>query len=95
MEHKIESLPKWAQKLLMEKHRENAELVQSLANLKCAHAILLNREWFTIPGPTFEDSEDYRHLFILDREHPYAICSLGKNDVLLIGRNVKNEQPLF
>lgn len=44
------------------------------------------KEWFTIPGPHFEDQENWRNLYILERDGCSRVCVLFPGDVLLIGR---------
>lgn len=86
--HDERKLPKWAQELISE---PRDDLVQERALRRRtteAHAVLLNREWFTIPGPDIIDSVDFRRLWWLERDNPYAACSLGRGDVLLVGRAV-------
>lgn len=72
-------LPKWAQKRLI-------ELREELQRLRAAHQLLSEHRWFTIHGPRFTDDEDFRRLFILDKDAAVSLCSLGKGDVLMVGR---------
>lgn len=77
----LTTLPKWAQRLI-------AEQLAELDSLRSVAAILCDkrRMWFTIPGPRMADNEDYRYLWVLDREKPFPICSIGRGDTLIIGR---------
>lgn len=85
MNESEKKLPKWAQTELALLRYEN----KMLDDLRAAHQVLMDREWFTLSGPTFLDQETYRTLWVLDREDPVRVCSLGKGDVLLIGRAKK------
>jgi len=93
--HSIVTLPKWAQeyigKLISMYIDEHERHLQTYM----AYAILEDREWFTIPGPSFDDHEDTRTLFLLNRDGASAVCTLGRGDVLLIGRNLKKHEPRF
>jgi hypothetical protein len=87
MEHDLTKLPKWAQLLIETKDVEKNLLKMENEGLNKAHEILMNREWFTISGPAFKDGEEFRYLWYLSHEHPHAVCSLGRGDVLVIGRD--------
>jgi len=94
-EHRTETLPKWAQDMVDHLHETIARRDEDLTRIKQAHAVLADREWFTIPGPSFEDHENFRNLFLLNRNGATAICTLGRGDVILIGRNTKKREPRF
>jgi hypothetical protein len=47
----------------------------------------------TLRGPEFNDEEDIRALWFLSREDPIRACTLGKGDILLIGRKDELTQP--
>lgn len=75
------TLPIWAQQELHEaRHRLMLE-TDRRRRLQEAHAVLNDRNWFTLTGP--QDGEPPRHLY-WDICNP--ACSLGPRDVLLIGR---------
>lgn len=95
IEHKIETLQKWAQALISYLHEIIELRDEEIARLKAAHAVLTDREWFTISGPSFEDHENFRNLFLLNRNGAHAVCTLGRGDVLLIGRNTRKHEPRF
>jgi hypothetical protein len=79
-------LPKWAQKRLRGLRLE-IELLQSL---KTAHALLSDkdRDWFTIQNICGK-GEDYRYLWMLNRDSAATVCSLGKDDMIVVGRAKK------
>ncbi len=80
--HDVSKLPKWVQKLINDLNYT----IDHLQSLKKAHCVLMDRDWFNVLGPPFESNEDYRNLFIMNRNSANCICSLGKGDILLIGR---------
>lgn len=84
-------LPVWAQELIERLRDDLGKKDAEALGLRAAHAVLGGREWFTISGPTFDTEHETRRLWFLDREHPFPACSLGKGDVLLVGR-AKNEE---
>ena len=90
----IAKLPKWVQK-----HIKNLEEQVKLSNKKLeqisiASDVLHERQWFTVSGPKFDDKKYSRTLWVLDKDMPVALCSLGKNDVLLVGRASANAREL-
>ncbi len=93
MQHDEKSLPKWAQTIINDLRielmfaQERRESVEAVNRIMCRP----KREWFTIPGPKFNEGEDHRDLFVLDRNRAWPVCSLGKNDVLFIGRGARDE----
>ncbi len=89
MLHSVEKLPKWTQALLVEKDRQ----IRVLEGLRKAHAVLDERDWFTIRGPRFDDEHDLRHLWYLSRDGAHPACSLGPNDILLVGRALPAAPP--
>lgn len=91
MSHDESKLPQWAQQTLYGLRREIDSLHSELRTTKEAHAVLLEREWFTIQGPGKWSDRDTYHLWFLDRDLPMAACALHKDDVLMVGRNKKGE----
>lgn len=79
-------LPRWAQAELHSLRTRISDLERSLSETKAAHAVLLDREWCSVPGPTEEYPNDVRKLFILERDSALQVACLFKNDILLIGR---------
>lgn len=80
-----DKLPKWAREELKSlRHQLKLEKEKS-SKLEEASEILNNRNWFTIQGPKFTTKEK-RNLWYLDFDNPTCICSLGRGDVLLVGR---------
>lgn len=84
MGHSISSLPKWAQFKITDLERDIVFLKGRLEEQSKAHAVLMNREWFTINGPMEEDGL-YR-LFLLEKNSALPVCSIYGKDALLIGR---------
>lgn len=93
MSHDIEKLPKWAQQLIANLDESISDKLDEIARLRAAHSLLTDREWFTIPGPSFEDNEDVLALYRLYNNGAQCICTLARGDVLLIGRNTKKHEP--
>jgi len=81
--HDESTLPKWAQQTFAELRRE----IDRLRGVEKSHPVLIGREWFTISGPPFATPDEVRNLWALDRERPFAICSLSHGDVLIVGRS--------
>ena len=76
------SLPKWAQERLR-------QLQDELRRTREASAVVHNREWFTLNGPTEgEPLEKEVRLFVLSENSAHPVCSLYKGDVLLVGRSM-------
>lgn len=77
------ALPAWAQKELSDVRYRLALEADRRRVMQEAHQVLKGREWFTLHGPRAEDTEQVRYLYwgICN-----AACSLGPNDVLLVGR---------
>jgi len=87
MAHDIKKLPLWAQKLLKDKDFE----ISQLQALEQAHAVLNNRKWCSVSGPLMGSNETCT-LWVLDKDSPVSVCSLGQGDVLLIGRQKPTKQ---
>ena len=85
--HKLETLPKWAQYYINHLQCE----IQRRESLKQLHAVLsdTDRDWFTLPDPVGGCHEEHLNLWILDKDHPFSVCSLGKGDMLFVGRATK------
>ena len=84
--HDESKLPKWAQKRLNDLRQE----VASLENLKTIHAILSDKDpnWSSLTG-LCNEGQNYRNLWVIDCDHPRPVCTVGKNDVVFIGRQDK------
>jgi hypothetical protein len=82
--HIIETLPKWAQSLIWDMEWE----ILHRESLKQLHTVLADpdRNWFTLPDPVGGCHEESLKLWILDKDHPFSICDLGKGDILFVGR---------
>ena len=85
MKHDERRLPQWAQKTLFELRGEITKLRREITRIKSAGAPFSDYEWFTIPGPDFDECE-HRELFILNVNRAHPVCSLGKGDKLLVLR---------
>ena len=86
-DHDETRLPRWAQERLENLRAENGVLARRNSELRASHRVL-QADWFTLPGPV-EEGEESRKLFILGREGAQPICTLGRGDVLLVGRAAK------
>ena len=86
MSHDEAKLPKWAQNRLTDLRHE----IQALQSLKQIHAILCDRDrdWFTIRN-IVADGMDHNNLWVLHANNPQPVCSLGRGDVLFVGRATK------
>jgi hypothetical protein len=86
MQHDEEKLPQWAQDRIRELRNALRKSIDERVQVQEAHAVLAGRNWFTLPGPSFYDTEESRSLWLLDRNQPFEVCALGPGDVLLVGR---------
>jgi hypothetical protein len=88
--HDESRLPKWAQALIAS-IRFDAECLRSeLERTQEAQVLLHQREWFAIHGPppvvTDKEPGKVYRLWFLSNEGAHPACSLGKEDVMLVGR---------
>lgn len=85
---RLKKLPRWATAYIAQLKRE----ITRRDGLVAAHALLCEsgREWFTIPNRTYEKP---MKLWLLDRDSPIPVCSIGNGDTLLIGRAKNNDRP--
>lgn len=79
----MSSLPKWAQKKIADLSRDLENTKLDLDATRQAHAVLSERKWFVIPNKIDNDG---MKLWLLDKDHPFPVCSLCVGDVLLVGR---------
>lgn len=84
-----QKLPKWAQDKLNRLRQEIKNAGDERDRVRAAHAVLENRNWFTVPGPRSEDSTIT--LWALFTNQPTAICSIRKGDILMVGRAIPKE----
>lgn len=77
------TLPIWAQNELNELRYRILLEADRRRQLSSAYQVLQGRDWFTLRGPRPEDDKPIRYLY-WDICNP--ACSLGPDDVLLIGR---------
>lgn len=91
IEHDERRLPKWAQARLQAERRRCADLQKRLATVEKLHALTVDHEWFTLTGPAFDSESDMRNLYVLDRNVPNLVCTLGCGDKLFVGRAKRNE----
>jgi hypothetical protein len=83
-EHSESTLPLWAQERMNELRLGKQIAERKLQAMGESHAVLHEREWFTIQGPPERDR--YTNLWFLSNEGAHSACSLGSGDVLLVGR---------
>lgn len=80
-QHDESKLPKWTQKRLNDLRAE----IRRLQALEEAHMVLQERRWFTLRDSTLKERSSTK-LFVLYENGAHCVCSIGKGDVLLIGR---------
>lgn len=88
-EHNESSLPVWARNLIVGLRSRNDILINELKRTKEAHAVLTGHTgWYTVGGPPPDAifPRDIYYLWFLDRGGAHMACSLGKGDILLVGR---------
>lgn len=92
IEERIEALPLWAQKLIHAQDRRICQLRAENHQLNQCHDVLRSKSWFTIPAPKgdFMPAKGNRHLWVLYDDQPFPVCSLGENDVVLLGRDKRD-----
>lgn len=91
-------LPHWVQAEIDKRNVRILELENALMETRAAHAVLGERSWFTLNGPTINDmlnGETARHLWLLDHDKPFPVCQLGHGDTLLIGRAIKPGEDIL
>ena len=90
-QHDESKLPKWVQQKIF-----NLELeIERLQGLKKAHYILTSgKEWSTLPLRGAFKNKDVRVIYLLNRDQPTALCDVGVDDIVLIGRNIKLLLPI-
>ncbi len=85
-EHKIKTLPKWAQYLISELNGKLVANEQRMLTVQNMNAVMCEpkRDWFTLP---FEHKDDKPiRLWLLNYDEPFPVCDLGKGDLLFVGR---------
>ncbi len=93
--HDESKLPQWVQQRLAELREESAALQRKIEALQNVHALTANgREWFTVSWPSLDPPGSLLHLWVLDRDHPFPVCSIGDGDVLLIGRATRKKEDV-
>lgn len=84
---KEDKLPLWVRKELIALRIELDSIKQQNEELQKISALTTSgKKWFTLNGPHITDNKDFIRLWILNSDHPFPVCSLGRNDVLVIGR---------
>ena len=88
MTHDESKLPKWAQDRLESQREDLRHLTSRCDKLQLAHRVLTERNWFTVQGPSPDAvyPNDRYHLWYLQPDGAHPACSLGKGDVVLVGR---------
>jgi hypothetical protein len=84
--HDINTLPIWAQNHITSLLNEITQLETKMTTLQNMNAVMCEpkRDWFTLPFSF--DNYDTVNLWILDKDHPFSVCSYSKGDLLFIGR---------
>jgi hypothetical protein len=84
MRRNIQSLPKWAQEKILRLTNEHVEMQHQLAAAKSANEICSKMEWTAIGNRVM--CTENRKLFLLDKDVATWVCTIGPDDVLLLGR---------
>lgn len=85
--HDESKLPQWVQNEIGRLHGKIKELERESDVLRQMHNVIGTKEWFAILGPDFASEEESRTLYVLQRNSAQAVCSLGHDDKLFVGRN--------
>lgn len=91
-ERRLDRLPKWAQQHIENLNGQIREANRKYETIVRMHAILCsdkNRQWFTINNE-IKGSEPMK-LWLLNKDHPFPVCSIDTHDVLFIGRASKGK----
>ncbi len=91
---RVKKLPLWAQKLINNQQTDIEVLKRKNENLEMVHELLTTKEWFTLKAPIDMKENEYMHVWLLDRDAPRALCSIGKSDIILVGRHKKYCTPI-
>lgn len=83
--YRIETLPKWAQKIIKDQIADITKLKQLLNTEKQCNQITSEMDWYTL-GIHAKES---RGLFIIDKDAPRKIAIMGKDSVVLVGTPIK------
>jgi hypothetical protein len=88
MRKDLTKLPKWAQRIIRDLKREAIEANTKLNRIESAHTVLMGREWLTVNhDQAFENTwTKSMRLYTFHLDHAQPVCSIGKGDILLIGR---------
>jgi sugar phosphate isomerase/epimerase len=94
MSKDISKLPKWAQRVIKELRQEAIRANTKLNEIEKAHSVLLEKEWMTVNhDQAFENTwAKSMRLFTLHLDHAQPVCSIGRGDILLIGRAKKEAE---
>lgn len=87
MTHDESKLPKWAQDKLAELRRE----IKRLSTVEQAHAVLRDRDWYTIGV----NCPRRFTLFRLDEDRASAVCTVGEGAVLMVGHERKKTEGVL
>lgn len=86
MKHSIEKLPKWAQNEIFKRDLQIRELSQRVETMERINRLMDTHKWTTIP-PVSEDMRLHR----LYKDSATCVMSLGKGDMLFIGRKRRQD----
>lgn len=87
MKHKIEKLPKQAQKHIKDIEFQLQNIQHDIAEMRSLNHFHAEHEWFTIPN---KEPESF-YLYRLSKDQANPICSLNPGDMMFIGRKMKKE----
>lgn len=88
--HDLNTLPKWARLHITSIEAELYHLQNKFNTVQSINAIMCEpkRDWFTLPFSY--DGDKPIHLWLLNFDQPLSVCSLGKGDLLFVGRANKD-----
>jgi len=91
MKYNIDKLPQWAQSLIYGQHMEILSLKEmhntEMQNIRQAHELLTKYDWTTAGVHTPEKHK----LWVLHKDNPVCIASIGDGDILLLGHKTKKK----
>jgi hypothetical protein len=82
-------LPKWTQELLWTLRATIKAQEDELAAIREAHGALQNKGWFILPGINLGKDHPQVTLYFLTDNKANSLCTIGPDDVLLVGRTRK------
>lgn len=81
------NLPKWVESYIKDLQLKLEQTQNKLDTVEKMNAVMCEpkRDWFTLPF-LYDGDKPVIHLWLLNYDEPFSICSLSKGDLLFVGR---------